>query len=119
MNVELLLKVKAAILAHPETYIQSQFCGTAFCIGGHAVAIARPDVWKSLVLHDDAGTINSIAKYLLDMDEEAYDSMTDVARYWPEPFCDNYWAAKNDPIARAKVAASIIDHYIGVGHETV
>ena len=39
-NDALWTKVKAAILAHPERYDQSSFCGTACCIAGHVVAQA-------------------------------------------------------------------------------
>jgi hypothetical protein len=46
INVELLLAVKEAILAKPETYDQGHFCNSAFCTAGHAVAIARPRIWK-------------------------------------------------------------------------
>jgi hypothetical protein len=36
-NLSLLRRVRARILAHPERYDQSTFCGTAYCIAGHAI----------------------------------------------------------------------------------
>lgn len=121
MNVELLQKVKAAILAKPETYRQSSWCGTAHCIAGHAVAIAKPEVFaeaqrlearQSFCEADDL--IRNTASRLLKLGGQkstAWKSLCHSAADWPEKFSDRY-SRCNTPKHRARIAADRIDSFI-------
>ena len=35
--------------------------------------------------------------------------------HWPEPFCEDYGKAKDNPHARAQIAAKRIKHFIDTG----
>jgi len=63
VSTDLLLRVNRSILAHPESYNQGQWCGTACCIGGHAVIAVGidPKVLESVA---------SEAQRLLDLTDE-------------------------------------------------
>ena len=116
MNVELLLKVKEAIQAVPEKYDQSAFCGTAYCIAGYAVAIAEPRLWAAAQNKgfDGEQSVWHAAAELLDMPEEEYESLTDPACCWPEPFATKYMLADSDT-DRAAAACGVIDYFIARG----
>lgn len=118
MNTKLLLKVKAAILAEPakfrmELYFQSETsspCGTAACIGGHAIAISRK--WKRLRAGFKLDSYHPEASRCLEIapDSEQADSLFS-AGMWPRQFRDRYYKARTAK-QRAKAAADRIDHFI-------
>lgn len=116
MNVELLLKVKEAILAQPEMYDQDEFCESAHCIAGFAVAIAEPQTWRLLKEKADGPMqVSYAARRLLDVpDRFNWQSLCGHAWQWPAPFDDQYAVAESS-LSRAQVAAARIDHFIATG----
>lgn len=114
MNVELLLKVKEAILAHPEEYNQSSFCGTAFCIAGWAVKIAHPEVFESVNKIDAENLVYEKARDLLNMGFFDFEEMTDPAGCWPPELREPYSRAET-AVERAAAGAAAIDYYIERG----
>jgi len=120
MNVELLLKVKEAILAKPGSYGQDCFCGTRHCIAGTAVEIARP--WRGPEVNNNRPgahaerEVAQLGRYLLGLDAGQSSRLTCEASEWPQPFCDDYFEYEA-PEAQAKVAAARIDHFIATGGE--
>lgn len=117
MNTELLLKVKAAILAEPRKFVMEDYiaidpaspCGTVCCIAGHAIAIDRN--WPSLktglksdisffAAGKEALQISSIqACYLFDLCD------------WPEDLLERYKFSETAQ-ERAQIAAERIDCFI-------
>ena len=114
MKKALLLKVKEAILAEPKNYDQNNLCGTACCIAGHAVAIAKPKTWSRLNKEDDGALMADTAKSLLGLDNEQYYRICNYAHSWPEPFDTKFGCATTSK-QRAKIAAKRIDHFIATG----
>lgn len=117
MNTELLLKVKAAILAEPLKFDMADWftddmespCGTAACIAGHATAIACGA--KSLqegkrYWFDELPNITG----LLGCDWDQKDRLCYVEQ-WPLIFIKRYRDAGTRE-KRAQVAADRIDHFI-------
>ena len=117
-NFGLLLEVRAAILAKPETYSQEWFCGTAHCIAGHAVAIADPALW--LNCRDgsdfDSKEVSNRATELLRLSWDQDARLCSFPSTWPNRLRDRYLAATTDR-ERAEVAADRIDHFIATGGE--
>lgn len=116
MNVELLLKVKEAILADPKTYDQENWCGTACCIAGHAVAIAQPSLYLGARdgMGGGAAIVYDAANLALDLYGYEFDKLCASGDNWPEPFASEYCEADaaGDAGQRAAVAARRIDHFI-------
>lgn len=129
LNVELLQKVKAAILAHPhdfdmddwvqpaktsEVIEQNESCGTVGCIAGWMVSLERSESLSDLFDKriDGAISIAGIARDLLD--PEAYVVYQDELFYvsqWPEKYRRTYRDATTDQ-ERAQAAADYIDYFI-------
>lgn len=122
MNTELLLKVKAAILAEPLKFDMCWWflesddspCGTAACIAGHAVAIDQKfkTLKRGLKMNDE---VESLAKNALMLTEVQSFRLFGVG-YWPPEFEQKYFVA-NTPQEMAKVAADRIDHFIATDGE--
>lgn len=129
-NTALFAKVKAAILAHPEKYDQSTFCGTAMCFAGHAVAQAglpivlneKPLSWARAAKLDgyDRDSVRVRLKGKDVQFEEAAQhllSLTDgqstlfySEESFPETFQEAYKAAKTD-LDRARVGVARIEFF--------
>lgn len=119
MNTELLLKVKAAILAEPTKFDMSHWvisddespCGTAACIAGHAVHISRGYLKLKDLLRDEVEDIETEGAKVLEIRAPSTLFRTD---YWPDSLCSRYLRAtlKADRAEMAKVAAERIDVYI-------
>lgn len=117
MNIPLLLKVKAAILAEPRKFDMNWWfinneespCGTTACIAGWAVAIHGR--FKSL---KQGYALEShpcrLAERLLKLDESISRNLFHVED-WPSEFSYRYDRCKT-PRGRAKVAADRIDRFI-------
>lgn len=126
MNVELLLKVKAAILAEPRAFNMSQWslpapdapCGTACCIAGWAkvldMGLKTPGEASKILDDPESGN---------DRFSEGTDSLQlSVAEEgrlcywanWPAEFSEQYYEARSrtDRTAMAKAGADRIDHFI-------
>ena len=121
VNVELLLKVKDAILAHPEHFNMGSFragydfrkmafnklgvCQTSACLAGWAVFIQHPRKFRDLhtEICDLAENILQVNGTSVFFDEE-----------WPSEFqiAYNRAADKEDHQGMAKAAADFIDHII-------
>lgn len=130
MNIPLLKRVKQAILKRPGQFEMGSFfssvlifdegrkeipashCGTAACIAGWAVHIeeGKKRIEATRSDHADAGDVEDVAIDLL-MLSESQTSRLFYNHYWPDPFPFEYNAAKT-PLARAKVAAARISHFI-------
>ena len=114
MNVELLLKVKEAILADPSRYDQETICASKCCIAGHAVAIAAPEAWRSFI---ELGTsiggplIAKKAKQLLGLSDARYERLCGYSSQWPKTFANKYEGSRNDR-ERAQIGAARIVHFI-------
>ena len=120
MNIELLERVKEAILANPQHFDMSCWgnleknnggftCNSAACIAGWAVFLE-----KGIML--DNQDVESEAQRLLRLyDGEAYQLFYDSN--WPDEFEDRYrdaaWADNYAEIARA--AAARIDRFLATG----
>lgn len=110
MNVNLLLQVREEILMYPHTYNQSDFCGTAHCIGGHAVAIADPRFWNEWRNNNDGPQkITARAEELIK--HPSYGGLCGFACDWPEEWADRYDDATCNK-ERAQVAADVIIDFI-------
>ncbi len=100
MNVDLLLKIKAAILADPDSFrMDTWTCGTAHCIAGWAC-----------VLSDQPITGGAAATRVLAIDRYQGDGLFHVG-CWPAPIAARY-AATDDRRERAAIAAERIDSFI-------
>lgn len=119
MNVELLQKVKAAILAKPEEYNQYEWCGTAQCIAGHAVALALPEEYADAVKdgHDEVTLLvlnrkGEVLGFSEDDNEDWYRSYRlFYSDHWPPNLEGRYDNAKT-PKERAQIGAERIDLFI-------
>jgi hypothetical protein len=123
MNVPLLRKVQQRILAEPEhfdmdtwgvlpdgvgafTFSEAEeVCGTAACIGGHALLIASPEL-SGLAYHytDDAAAI------ALGLSASEASLLFYVGN-WPWRYADAYFASETRE-ERAKIASDRIDDFI-------
>jgi len=128
MNVELLLKVKERILAHPNRFMMNSWlvtryrqgdyftaddheteilfdnCGTAACIGGWTCLIASQQKYK------DIKDFHSEAARLLEIGYSESEELFAVG-YWPNKFQVRYLKATTQE-KRAQIAAERIDYYI-------
>lgn len=131
-NIALLRKVKAAILRYPDQFemrgwfsdslwIKGNWrepgrCGTAACIGGWAVHIAK----KLRKLSETENILIATEEYAGELAREvlrlnSHDSRAlFLAAKWPLKFYFDYAKART-PKERAKVAAKRIDHFIEHG----
>lgn len=129
INVELLLKIKAKILANPESFYMGSWiiegpegiealaeqwggwetppCGTVACIAGWAQLLGAPErkFESSVIVACDVLRVPTGEYGKLFYEEE-----------WPPEFCDRYQAAESlippDHQEMAKAAADRIDHFI-------
>lgn len=117
MNTELLLKVKAAILAEPLNFDMTDWfmpdkespCGTTACIAGHAAVIsigAESLKEGQRYWFEELPNIGEI----LGCDFWQKGRLCYVEQ-WPEDFLDRYLKADNRT-ERALIAADRIDHFI-------
>lgn len=117
LNIDLLQKVKAAILAEPEHFdmswwTQENDCGTAGCIAGWAVALAGGKSLGLVHARRLAGHIAQEARDSLQISQEESNKLF-LGEYWPEPFRSRYTDAKSK--RWASIAADRIDHFIATG----
>lgn len=123
MNTELLLKVKAAILARPEHFDMADWCqvngevdleprafsqmappcGTTCCIGGWAVAIVNESPYSSRLRMWQGDRA-------LELTERQVEKLF-FSDGWDMPYASHYRDA-DTPAQRARVAASYIDYFI-------
>lgn len=120
MNTELLLKVKAAILAEPKTFQMWQWvetdsdspCGTSACIAGHAVAIDRGMKRLNGLLSMDE-SIESKGCQALELTPKQANTLF-FRVHWPTNFSEDYEDEMDNgsAIGMAQSAAARIDHFI-------
>jgi len=119
MNIPLLLKVKAAILAEPLKFDMDSFfnrsvtspCGSTACIAGHAVAITHR--WKKLetgVKKFDLVGCGDEAQELLGITFNQRWALFQLYA-WPPKYSRAYRMATSSN-GRARVAANRITHFI-------
>lgn len=118
MNIPLLEKVKAAILAEPQTYNQAYFieetpCGTTCCIAGHALlqaGVCSISEMKDLV----PSFIATLAEEELDLTTNQRFRLFASPHDWPEPYRSRMIDAweNSDKDAEAHIAAARIDKFI-------
>ena len=108
MNVRLLRKVQRAIVANPEEYDQSSYCGTACCIAGWAV---RLNDKISSLNGRWPGEVSAEAKSLLKLDTDQYERLCAFASGWPDKYAVAYYSAETKK-KRARVAFLRINHFI-------
>ena len=107
MNVELLEKVKAAILKDPGSFNMSDWdCGTTACIAGHVMRLNGQSMHCSLI------NSGHVAR-LLGLDKLQAEALFYVGG-WPTKFQEAYGKAsdRQDNVRMAAVAAERIDHFI-------
>lgn len=100
MNTELLLKVKAKILAEPEHFDMGRFFGTECCIAGHALILAGLACCN----------VEQESKRVLELRNTQVDRLFYIED-WPVKFRLGYVGADTDP-RRSQIAADRIDHFI-------
>lgn len=108
MNVKLLLKVRDHILAHPETYNQANWCGTASCFAGHALLLSgnKPiDPYK--------GVFGNAAE-VLELTSAQAETLFLGGDTNTSPFGE-IWKPSFPDHLRAILAAKRIDHFISTG----
>jgi hypothetical protein len=116
MNVDLLLRVKAHILAEPRRFDMDDWvrkskaapCGTVACIAGWAGLLNNPQIEKTY----DVTSIDFFQPRHngLQLTEDESDRLFYEGE-WPEPFCSEYYDAESSS-ERAAVAVRRIDHFI-------
>jgi hypothetical protein len=139
MNKELLLRVKEAILAHPEHFDMFGFmtgpkfiyessetviatiddlnagqCGTTACIAGWAVALSPKDEVRKAYSH--RADIGDVAAFFLGYGLDGFDNLMPLFYddYWPRDLKDRYRAASREEnyLEMAKAAAETIERFI-------
>lgn len=129
MNVKLLKKVKAAILAEPKAFNMSQWslpspeapCGTACCIAGWAKVLDM-----GLKTPGEAAKILGDPEFGNDRFSEGTKSLRLTVSQefrlcyfanWPFRFTEQYYEARSraDHVAMAQAGADRIDHFIATG----
>jgi hypothetical protein len=123
MNTKLLKRVREAIVQYPEQFDMGNWfennacssrCGTAACIAGWAVTLANakykesPRAAYDEVLNDE---VSCPAERVLELLGGEANRLF-YTMYWPDDFKQAYRDAKYDPVARARVGAERIDHFI-------
>lgn len=130
MNTRLLRKVQRQILDEPRQVIMETWfsnldggthlpraipnCGTAGCIGGWAIAIARkltPKKAREKAVGQFLNYERDAAGELLDITESQGGRLFSI-NYWPLDFMRRYGKTQPQTLARAKVIAARIDHFI-------
>lgn len=130
MNVELLLKIKAAVLEEPlrlnmnrwvinpaaQAYYQNGGvppCNTVACLAGWAVALTKNLRGKALFdFHNELGTnIESEASELLNLSDSSRQALFYVQN-WPYEFADRLTHARGGTPEYARITADRIDHFI-------
>lgn len=119
MNIELLKKVKQAILDNPEHFDMSSFfdgcdddpkllgkCNTTACIAGWAIHLSGCPVTELDLEHD-------LGRDLLGLTEDQANTLF-YEDYWPGYIYNEYYEALEDEdhLGMAKAAAKIIDRLI-------
>jgi hypothetical protein len=105
MNIELLLKIKAAILAEPALYEQINWitqkdCGTAACIAGHACAINNKRLFETnLITKPLGGFVYEDGIELLKIN---YKQASELFMDWDEPYKTRYKTASRNGNQREK-----------------
>lgn len=102
-GTELLLKVKAKILAEPEEFDMGYFCGTQCCIAGHALILA------GLPCRD----VEREAARVLELRKPKAGRLFHIEQ-WPFKFRLGYAGAHTHP-SRSEIAADRIDRFIATG----
>lgn len=107
LNVQLLEKVKSAILREPERFDMQAFayeggCGTIMCIAGWACAIANKT---------DPLPGSSIREKAIEILGDSNVVKLFYGRIWPDALRKRYKYAYSDE-SRAQVACSAIDSFI-------
>lgn len=120
MNTKLLNQVAEAILDEPRKFNMDDFvmpsdkspCGTACCIGGHAIAIAYRYKKLSDVrqIYDRGCTISSAAKAALKLVGFGAENLFYTLN-WPTEFKEAYDKSKSFAV-RAEIAFWRIQHFI-------
>ncbi len=125
MNVELLQKVKAAILAEPERFDMSRFFAgtpkrhTAAFIAGWALALASEQSIDEAKL--ERASVHSLPTDIAGQEAlELTDKEKDLLFYsdgWPEPFISRFKIAhwQGNKRKAARIAADRIDHFLQTG----
>lgn len=122
MNVELLTRVKEAILAAPQLLDMSDWnhpinCGTAHCIAGWACAL---DGWEMqspinscMITKPDNRNSDTeqVARDLLCLSSEQSDKLFYASR-WLLDHKHPYYETKKGSQERAEITAKRIDHFI-------
>lgn len=113
MNIELLEKVKSAILAEPQHFrMDTWTCGTAHCIAGWAlklegVPIVNPEAGAPSQRTANGNEPDIEASSLLDLPHHGLFHVEE----WPYELRERYDAAE-DFATRAAIAAEAIDDFI-------
>ena len=112
MNVELLEKVKTAILADASHFDMRYFaaksvpgCGTVMCIAGHALHIGKGLTIEQIIY----GKPFFDAKELLGITDEQAESLF-ILSFWPDDLVDKWYEANFEQ--KSKLAGERIDRFI-------
>lgn len=121
LNIELLLKVREAILREPDSYDQNTFgdidhaapCGTVCCIAGHTLIEAGEETMVTLLLNEK-WEIAERAQAVLGLTLAQRHRLFHPSALWPEPFASQMREARaaRRPIKLARIAAARIDKFI-------
>lgn len=116
MNTELLLKVKAAILAEPLKFNMASFfsadgCGTTACIAGHAIAIDYGEL--DLSKWDQFAAYHLKGRSALGLDDGQANRLF-YSELWPHEIFERYEDASeaSNRSLMAEITAERIDHFI-------
>jgi hypothetical protein len=115
MNTELLQRIKASILAEPDTFrMDTWSCGTAHCIAGWACVLAgqrvvNPEAFAVSQRLENGELPNEFAQKVLKLPGDGMNLFDVVC--WPTEFEERYNEAQTRR-ERAAVAAERIDAYI-------
>lgn len=120
MNIPLLKKVRAAILAEPKKFDMTMWfrrertspCGTTACIAGHAVAIQLKfnSLKAGLVTEDPWFYWGTKAASILKLTKEEGERLFQLHR-WPDEMAIAYEDARTRKL-KAEIAAARIDLFI-------
>ena len=132
MNLENFERVKAAILANPESFHMSWFaakddrspCGTVGCMAGFCDWLTAIDGYKETLftssgqlrrgfINDGAELVIRNAKQFLGISDGQADALFHTAD-WPSKYTQRYFEAV-DADSRATVVVRRIDHFLATG----
>jgi len=130
MNIELLQKVRDAILAEPRRFnmgywvtdgVTTAPCGTAACIGGYALVLNKMEEDKTMDWVRGIHYFTMSPGWIIVTDAQRVLGLTLDQRSrlfndncWPNPYRDQLRSA-TDPAKAAKIAADRIDLFIRTG----